>query len=53
MPMNKAGTRTTKPAIGPAIPMSNSMRLVGIGSRIRMTAPSVPDNPIGGGLGRK
>ena len=27
--MNSAGTATTKPAIGPAMPMSNSMRLLG------------------------
>ena len=28
-PMNSAGTATTKPAIGPAMPMSNSARLLG------------------------
>ncbi len=40
--MNSAGTATTKPAIGPAMPMSNSIRLLGIGSRILMNAPIVP-----------
>ena len=42
MPRNSAGTATRNPAMGPAMPMSNSMRLLGIGSRMRMKAPSVP-----------
>ena len=29
-PTNSAGTATTKPAIGPAMPMSNSARLLGM-----------------------
>jgi hypothetical protein len=49
MPMTSAGTATTKPAIGPAIPMSNSIRLLGIGSRMRMKAPSVPVSTSGKG----
>ena len=48
-PTNKAGVATTNPAIGPAIPMSKSMRFVGIFSRIRMNAPSVPVSRIGAG----
>jgi hypothetical protein len=50
-PITSAGTATTNPAIGPAMPMSNSMCLVGIASRIRMNAPSVPVS--GRGAGRK
>ena len=50
-PMTSAGTVTTNPAIGPAMPMSNSIRLVGIGSRILMNAPNVP--MIERGNGRK
>ena len=41
-PTNSTGTATRNPAIGPAMPMSNSWRLVGIGWRMRMKAPSVP-----------
>ena len=37
-------------AIGPATPMSKSIGLVGIGCRIRMTAPIVPKK---NGAGRK
>ena len=51
MPANNAGTATRKPAIGPAMPISNRMRFCGIGSRMRMKAPSVP---LGNnGTGRK
>ena len=49
--MNSAGTATTNPAIGPAMPMSKSATLVGMRDRIRMNAPSVPVN--GSGAGRK
>ena len=37
--MNSAGTATTNPAIGPAIPMSNSAIFDGMRSRMRMNAP--------------
>jgi hypothetical protein len=50
-PMKSAGTATRNPAIGPAMPMSNSIRFSGIGSRMRMNAPSVPKIEIG--IGRK
>ena len=50
MPMKSAGTANTKPASGPAMPMSNNIRLVGIGSRIRMNAPSVPVSTNGIGM---
>jgi hypothetical protein len=49
-PRKSAGTATTNPAIGPAIPMSNSMRLLGIGSRILMNAPIVPVRRNGNGM---
>ncbi len=42
---------TTKPASGPAAPMSNSWRVRRSGSLIRMTAPNVPSVP-GSGIGR-
>src|SRR3972149_101591 len=41
MPTNSAGTANRKPAIGPAMPMSNTTRLLAIGSRMRMKAPKV------------
>ena len=41
-PMNNAGINAMKPAMGPAIPMSNNARRVGNAWRIRITAPSVP-----------
>ena len=50
MPTNSAGTAKAKPASGPAMPMSNNMRLVGIGSRILMKAPSVPVSTSGIGM---
>jgi hypothetical protein len=40
---------TRKPAIGPAIPMSNSAVRERIGERIRMNAPIVP-NILGNGM---
>ena len=49
-PTKSAGTATTKPAIGPAAPMSNSIGLVGIRWRMRMKAPNVP---VIAGAGRK
>ena len=45
-----AGTATRNPAIGPAIPMSNSIRLDGIGSLMRMNAPIVPVSRNGTGM---
>ena len=50
MPRKSAGTATTKPAIGPAAPTSNRIGLVGMRSRIRMKAPTVP---VTNGAGRK
>ena len=49
-PMNSTGIATRNPAIGPAMPMSNSSRLLGMGCRMRMKAPRVPAN---NGAGRK
>ena len=49
--MNSAGTATTNPAIGPAMPMSNSATFDGMRERMRMNAPSVPVS--GSGAGRK
>ena len=49
-PPKSAGTATTKPAIGPAAPMSKSIALVGIRCRMRMKAPTVPAR---NGAGRK
>ena len=50
-PKKRAGTATMNPAMGPAAPMSNNIRLVGIEWRIRITAPIVPVR--GRGAGRK
>lgn len=50
IPTASTGSATTNPASGPAMPMSNSARRVGIGERMRMTAPKVP---MRGGPGRK
>ena len=46
---------TTKPAIGPAAPMSNVALLEGISDRTLITAPSVPNGnkPRKEGKGRK
>ena len=49
MPTASAGTRKTKPASGPAIPISKSARREKMGDRIRMNAPNVPKT----GDGRK
>ena len=49
--MNSAGTATTNPAIGPAMPMSKSATFEGMRERMRMNAPSVPVS--GSGAGRK
>ncbi len=48
-PKIATGMRTTNPAIGPAMPTSNSARLVR-GRPMRMTAPNVPTSV---GTGRK
>ncbi len=48
-PRNSAGTAMTNPAIGPAMPMSNSADLLKIGWRIRITAPNVPVRMNGAG----
>ena len=50
IPVNSAGTATMNPAIGPAIPISNSIRFCGIGSRMRMNAPIVPVSSTGTGM---
>ena len=42
MPRMSAGTSTTNPAMGPAMPTSKSTLREGNASRMRMTAPSVP-----------
>ena len=42
MPAISTGTATTKPAMGPAMPMSKSSRLPGIGCRMRMNARACP-----------
>ena len=47
--MNSAGTATTKPAIGPAMPMSNNATLFGMRDLMRMNAPSVPVRTTGAG----
>ena len=43
------GTASTKPAMGPAIPISNKARRVVMGARIRRNAPNVP-NRVGAGM---
>ena len=50
MPIASAGSRKTKPASGPATPISNRMRLEKIAERMRMNAPKVP---VSVGAGRK
>ena len=50
IPTNSSGTRTTKPASGPAIPMSNRAFFRRIGALILMKAPRVPK---AAGNGRK
>ncbi len=52
-PVKSRGTATTNPAIGPAMPMSNSAILSGIRDLMRMNAPSVPVMNGIGGTGRK
>ena len=42
-------TATTNPAIGPAIPMSNSAARDRMGALIRITAPKVPIS-VGAGM---
>jgi len=42
-PYRRIGSATTKPAIGPATPMSNRARRSVKGDRMRMTAPKVPN----------
>ena len=49
-PTAVAATATTKPAHGPAAPMSNSARRSGKRERMRMNAPKVP---TGGSPGMK
>ena len=49
-PATNVGTATTKPANGPATPMSKRIGLVLIGPRIRMNAPRVPVRKIGAGI---
>ena len=48
IPNHRNGSSATKPAIGPETPMSNSARFDGNASRIRITAPNVPERKIGG-----
>ena len=52
-PKNSAGSKTSRPPMGPAMPTSNSSILVRKGSRIRITAPSVPVRKTNGGSGIK
>ena len=47
------GSKAIKPAIGPATPMSNTARRVGIGESILIKAPNVPAGPTIGGVGKK
>ena len=42
IPSHSTGRQTTKPASGPATPMSKRARLLGIGLRMRINAPNVP-----------
>ena len=49
-PQARNGSATRKPASGPAAPMSTSAFLVGMRSRTRMTAPSVPNPSSGSGM---
>jgi hypothetical protein len=49
-PKKKAGTRTRNPAIGPATPISKRAARLGNGSRMRISAPSVPVRMIGIGM---
>ena len=42
-------TATTNPAIGPAMPMSNSAARERMGERMRMNAPNVPIS-VGAGM---
>ena len=48
-PQNSTGIATRNPAIGPAMPMSNSACRERIGDLMRMTAPNVPIS-VGAGM---
>ena len=48
MPRTISGTATTKPAIGPAAPMSSSTLREARSVRMAITAPSVPSIKTGG-----
>ena len=50
MPRNSKGINTMYPAIVPAMPISNKAFRLGNGSRMRMTAPSVPKMVNGMGM---
>src|SRR5689334_249477 len=47
-PITAIGSATTKPANGPASPMSNNARREGIAERILINAPKVPARNSGG-----
>ena len=47
--MSRTAIATTNPAIGPAMPMSNSCARERMGERMRMNAPKVPIS-VGAGI---
>ena len=52
-PRRVTGIATSKPAIGPLAPTSNSALRLGIGSLMEINAPIVPNGNIIGGIGKK
>ncbi len=52
-PSSSTGAATTSPATGPAAPTASRCRLLRNGTLAVITAPSVPNGPIGYGIGMK